>query len=342
MAIDAQTPALPHITIPMPINGPNPPQGGFNTLPMPLGDDPTPLDQIYNMIPAKTLTELNQMVPDNEYKPIVVKIFQSIDTDDNSQLSKDEVKNKLESLVGVLFETSDSNEDGFLEESDTNVAKVTMLNPILDEIFSIIDVVNVPKMNFSFTPVLTKIDQDNDGKFTENEIRMYTNGVMGKIDSNNDKIIDFAEATKVLENMGITNAKSLMESLQKSQKSALELYKVMMDLIDTDKDGKLTKDELKGVLVFPISKAMEKIGTPEVAKAIHNSSKAFEDFDKKIDNTVLTRPMMESLPMKAKEWLLTVEPMEYNSGTSGVRVSFLTVSVIFLLVILTGSLHKEI
>jgi len=288
----------------------------------------TVLDILYTRVP-NDINMINQMLGNNEeLKKMAEKVFTSIDKDGNKKLSKEEVKAKLQHLMEVIFNSMDSNDNGFMEVSDREKLKVTFFNPFIEEIFSVMDSIDLPSTNSQFQDIVLKIDGDKNGKASKVEILTFVDGVMKKIDVNGDKMIEMSETAKAIEDMGFLEADKVQTYLEKEKKHGDIFFQSNLDTIDTNNDHKVDKEELNKLLEMPLNNLMAK--APQVMQAYQQYEQANEGLKLGLGVT----PDNQKLE-KAKQWFLATEGVYGGESTVGSGGFKSTVNVpVFLAMVL--------
>ncbi|WP_282148987.1 EF-hand domain-containing protein [Algibacter lectus] len=99
----------------------------------------------------------------------------------------------------------------------------------------------------SFSELLKKLDANEDGKLSENEVDGPLKEQFATIDADKDGFITEAEMKPKAK-----EAKS--EKKSKGQGKGMPTYTELLEQMDADKDGKLSKSEVKGPLKNDFSK----------------------------------------------------------------------------------------
>jgi len=290
--------------------------------------DMTVLDYVYAVIP-KNMDVIENM---GVWKTYAELVFKYVDTNNDGEISKQELEDKMKHLLELYIDFIDSNEDGFLQFTDFLKFKVSTFDPILDEIFAIDDSLNIDikDLPLPFSEIASKFDQNTDGKLSKDEIKNFFRKVMEKIDDNNDDMVDRKEAMKFNRDVGLSTTDNSDEVFTKFE----ALFNVFIrDMIDTNNDGKLSKDEARNVVGITLNKVMEKIQSREVQSALQDYGES---------NQILTNNGLpqntEDVAEKMKQWLMDLGTEETpRSHGIGDHNKFLEKTTLILLALLVST-----
>jgi len=272
----------------------------------------TLLDYISIVVIPSDINMIDTIFPQNATydKKIAKKAFTNVDTDGDKKLSKEEMRTKLQHLIGILFNSIDSNDNGFLEVSDREKLKTSAFNQIVEEIFSVLESIYLPPIP-QFKEIVLKIDGDKDGKASKVEILTFIDGVMKKIDVNDDKMIDISEIAKAMEDMGLVEADKVKAMVEKEKEPGNMLFKSLLKIIDTNNDDKVDKEELNNVLETPVNNLMSK--APEVMQAYGQYQQATAE----ATQGLYGGPSGSIKPEKIEEWFLSTSGDVSEGNPSG-------------------------